>query len=460
MKPENYDYGGGALQSTMHPVVVIALLVVIMLMLILSRKRIIIPFLIIVFMAPIGQQIYFAGSHWLVLRIVIICGCLRMISEKINNSNQIISGALNEIDKPFMLWACCTGLAPILLFKTADIIPLQIAFWIQSLGGYFCLRYLIDDIEDIVTVTKTFGLLTIIIGLCMVLERLQGINIFGYLGGVSLEPLVRGGTIRARAGFVTPILPGCLGATLIPLFFWLWKSGRAKTLGITAIGASLVMVIFSASSTPLWALMGVIVSLMLWRFRGAMHRVRWGLVITLIVLVITMKAPPWFLIARVNLTGASDSYGRAMLIDGFFRHFTDWWLFGTNHTGSYGDDMWDLSNMFVNVGESGGVVALIAFIGIISKSFSQLGKRRKQVEGDREQEWLFWCLCAVMVGHLCAFFGVSYFDQTQVWWFTTLAMVSATMMKYVGRPPVKASKWQTGRIGPRYGGLLSEARKT
>jgi len=145
----------------------------------------------------------------------------------------------------------------------------------------------------------------------------------------------------------------------------------------------------------------------------------------LISLQMVMKAPVWFLINRVNPTGSSDAYDRAMLIDTFVRHLGDWWLIGTNQTANWGKDMWDLSNQFVAVAERGGLLCFACFIAIISGSFSRIGKLRKHVEGAKRQEWFFWSLGAVLLAHILAFFGVNYFDQTEIWWFAFLAIISA-----------------------------------
>ena len=87
--------------------------------------------------------------------------------------------------------------------------------------------------------------------------------------------------------------------------------------------------------------------------------------------------------------------------------------------------MWDLSNQYVAFALTGGLVTLALFIGVICRSFGLLGKARKLVEGDREKEWFFWCLCAALVSHVVAYFGVVYFDQMQFVWFALLAIISA-----------------------------------
>jgi len=298
------------------------------------------------------------------------------------------------------------------------------AFWLQAFGGYLFLRYSIQDDEDIARSAKTLALLTVVLGLCMANERFHSVNIFGYTGSGPTIPIVRNGLTRAQACFAHPILAGCFGATLVPLFYWLGKGGGAKRLAATGMLGSALMVYFSASSTPAMAWAGGIGALLLWPIRRAMRVVRWGIVLTLVGLHLVMKSPVWFLISRVNLTGSSDAWDRAALIDTFIRHFKDWWLIGADPAG-WGWGMWDLSNQFVGVGETGGLLAFICFIALIFRSFGRLGKMRRQVAGDKNQEWLYWSLGAVMFAHILAYFGVSYFDQTSIWWFAFLAMVSA-----------------------------------
>ncbi|HUY12649.1 MAG TPA: hypothetical protein VMX16_03325 [Terriglobia bacterium] len=432
MKPEHFDFGGGASGTILHPAVAVAMVISILLILTLPRRQVIVPFLLIAFLSPLGQQLYIGGMHWLVLRIVILAGCARLLLEKSKGAGKLFPNGLNGIDRAFVVWAFYRGLAPILLFHTSGVVPLQMAFWLQAFGGYFLLRYLIQDVDDIARAAKTFALLTMILGACMANERIHEMNIFGYLGGIPIAPLVRDGLIRSRACFGHPILAGCFGATLVPLFYWLWKSGKSKGLVVAGMLGSSMMVFFSASSTPALACAGGIGALFLWPIRGSMRLVRWGIVLTLVGLQLVMKAPVWFIIGHVNVTGASDASGRAHLIDTFIRHFKDWWLVGTNQTGNWGWSMWDLCNGFVQEGETGGLVALIAFIAVISRSFGRLGKMRRQVEGDKKQEWLYWSLCAVMFAHVLAYFGVSYFDQTEMWWFAFLAMVSAATATYAG----------------------------
>jgi hypothetical protein len=414
------DLGHGSTQTILDPAVMVLLALACVLILCLRRKHVVIPLLMTMFLVPRGQELYLFGQHWYVLRILILVGLMRLAKAKFQ-----IAGGLNNVDKVFIVWALYR-VAAILLTNWPNGAGEQMAFWLQAFGGYFLLRHLIQDEDDIVRVAKALAVVVVTLGACMINEQVRGVNVFGYLGGAPLVPDVRNGTRRAQAIFGHSILAGCFGATMVPLFFWLLKSGRAKTLGVAGLAGSTTMMLMSYSSTPVLAWIAGVGALFLWPIRRSMRAVRWGIVLLLVTLALVMKAPVWFVINHVDLIGGSGGYDRAYLIDTCIRHFKDWWLIGTNQNGNWGYDMWDQSNQFVAEAELGGVITLVCFIAILSRSFGRLGTMRRLV--DREQEWLLWSLGAVMLAHIFAYFGVAYWDPTQMWWFAFLAMVSAATL--------------------------------
>ncbi len=128
--------------------------------------------------------------------------------------------------------------------------------------------------------------------------------------------------------------------------------------------------------------------------------------ISLISLHLVMKAPVWFIINHVDIFSGNSGDHRANLIDGFIRHFTDWWLIGVKSTNSWGWDMWDQANQFVTEGESGGSATFICFVWMVSWVFSRVGTMRKLVEGDRKKEWMFWLLGVTLFSYVVSFFGI------------------------------------------------------
>lgn len=150
-----------------------------------------------------------------------------------------------------------------------------------------------------------------------------------------------------------------------------------------------------------------------------------------------MKAPVWFLIARIDIVGGSSGYHRAMLVNDFIEHFRDWWLVGTTENARWGNTMWDLCNQYVAEGQLGGLATFLCFLALIYICFSRIGTARKSVEGDRNKEWYFWIFGATLFSHVVGFFGISYFDQTRVSWFALLAMIVTATAPYILREPMK-----------------------
>ena len=196
------------------------------------RKYVSIPFLLVIFLGAIGQQIYINGFHFYVMRILIIAGILRLMIAKLISKETLLVEGFDGIDKLFVMWVCFRCAANILVnHGETGAIAYQAGFMLDCIGGFFFLRFLIRDEADIIRVIKVFAALTFIFGLTMVDEKFHSQNIFGYLGGVSVVPGAREGSIRAGAAFAHPILAGVFGVAVMPLFWWLWQSGKAKTGG-------------------------------------------------------------------------------------------------------------------------------------------------------------------------------------------------------------------------------------
>jgi hypothetical protein len=422
---DNMRVGGGASSSSIHPIVLGVLLASILLIWLLPRRFVVVPFLLTIFLTPFGQQIYTAGAHFFVSRILVMCGLARFALRKKSPGMKIAAGGFTSIDKVFFLWAIFRALATFLEFLDMPAAVNQAGYLIDCLGGYFLLRFLIRDEEDVALVLKTFAIIVSVLSVTMINERLQDINVFGYLGG-RFAPFIRDGAIRSQGTFTGPIPAGTFGATLFCMFVWLWHSGRSRSLGLVGMLGSVIMVFTCASSTPTLALPAGFLGMSMWLLRKNMRTVRWGLVLLLVTLHLSMKAPVWMIINHINLVGGNSGYHRAMLIDQFVRHFSDWWLIGVKSTASWGWDMWDQANQFVAEGETGGLATFICFVLLVSWSFGRLGTARKRVAGDRKKEWMCWLLGCALFSYVVAFFGISFSDQSEYAWFALLAIIGVT----------------------------------
>ena len=414
--------GGGAGSSSMHPFILLLMVVAVILILTLPRNYIVFPLLITIFLTPFGQQIYTGGVHFFVPRILILAGWIRIFAIKASSKTQLMEGGLTPVDTMFLAWVFCRVVATVMLFQDSSSVINQAAFIWDVIGGFFLLRFLIRDQEDIARTLKIFAGIVFFLSLVMINERIQNLNLFGFIGG-RLIPFFRDGAIRSQASFAGPIPAGTFAATLICAFIWMWSSGTARLLGILGTVGALIMIGTSASSTPVLALTGAIVAILMWPMRSHLRQVRWGIAILLLSLHLLMKAPVWMLINHVDIIGGNSGFHRAMLIDGLVTHFNEWWLVGVKTTKYWGWDMWDQADQFVLEGESGGLATLICFVWLIKRMFSQLGTARKAADGV-SQRWFFWLLGSTLFSHVVSFFGISFSDQSVYAWFALLAIIS------------------------------------
>jgi hypothetical protein len=427
--PDKLYFAGGAADTAMHPIVVVVMALAFLMICILPRKYIIAPALCVIFLIPQGQVIVLAGLHLFPVRLIALFGCVRMSFTKLTSNVTLFAGGVNWIDRAFLFWAAARAISLSLLWMEPAALINSAGFVWSACGMYFLLRFLIQNDHDIERAIKIFAIVAAINAIGMLNEQFRHQNVFGLLGGQIIVPIFRDGRFRSTGVFAHPLLAGSFGATLLPLFLWLWTNKTAKIFAVVGVISSLVMVWTSASSTPILACLGIMLGMCFWPLRENMRAVRWAIVLTLVVLHLVMKAPVWYLLARVDMTGSSSGYHRATLIDTFVQHFSDWWLLGTKEAGSWGFDMWDTSNQFVAEGEKGGILAFGSFIVIIARSFAQIGRTRALLDADSKREWSLWLLGVALVAHLMAYFGVSYFDMTQVAWFALLAIISAFTSK-------------------------------
>lgn len=421
---ESHTYGGGITETSLHPVCLVLMLIVIALLFVVPRKYMIVPFAIGIFLIPLGQQVYAVGVHWLAGRIIVLAGMLRVAIVSSRSKDGLLRGGFNSMDRAFFACILCEALAFVLLYLNGSALVYQFGFLIDYLGAYLVVRTAIQDEADIYRTVKTLSFISVVLALAMVREQITLENIFGLLGGTALAPAIREGKVRSQGVFQHALTAGTFGATMVPLYLMLWKNAKARVAAAIGLAACTVMTICSNSSTPLLAWVSGVAAIFLWPLRGRMRVLRQALATTLVLLHLVMKAPVWFLIARVDLTGGSSGYHRAELVDQFIRHFSEWWLIGTNNAANWGWDLWDQQNQFVNVGETGGLLALILFIAMIKRAYARLGTLRRAHE-NTSREWQMWFLGAALFSNLVSFFGVNYFDQLKVAWFILLAIVIA-----------------------------------
>ena len=381
----------------------------------------------VAFLTPVGQQILVGGVHLFAVRIVILAGALRLMKFKLSSQVPLFGGQVGSLDAAFLWWAFFRAAAAMLLFREGGAAVVQMAFWLDALGGYFLFRHLIRTKEDVAETIQVLAVVSVVLAACMFAEYFTRSNPFRYIGAEA-ESWLRDGKVRARGVFANSITAGTFGATLFPLFVWLHGSKKTRLWATLGLIASTSIVLTSVASTAFSAYLAGILGLSLWPLRKRMRMIRWSILLLVLGLASVMKAPVWFLIERIDFVGG-HGWDRAALIDEFVHHTSEWWLIGTRDNANWGNSTWDACNQFVAEGVAGGLLTLVLFIVLLCLAFSFIGKARKRVQGQPRQEWFFWCLGAALFAHLIAFIGIDYFDQIRVLWFVFLAMIAAATLE-------------------------------
>jgi hypothetical protein len=381
------------------------------------------------------------------MRIVVLFGWARLFVRR-----EFRPIRLNALDKCVLAWAVVAIITHTLLWQTSDEFINRLGFGYNVLGMYFLFRFLLRGMEDI---KRTFAMMAITVlplAVAMLFERFTERNVFAIFGGVRAVTELRGGTLRCQGPFGHPILAGTFGASLLPFVVSLWWQGRKyKWIAAAGVVSATVIVATSGSSGPLMAYMAGCLGLLMWYGRRHMRQVRWGILLSFIALALVMKAPVWYLIQRVNIFSGSNGDHRALLIDQFVRHFSDWWLLGVKSTIGWADEnMWDITNQFVLEGVSGGLAELALFITIIVFCFRTVGKatRRLPAADGQAPRRLFWALGTTAFVHVTSFMSISYFDQNVVVWYLLLALIATTTAIHKTVPAVIAARQKPPVFSP------------
>jgi hypothetical protein len=204
---------------------------------------------------------------------------------------------------------------------------------------------------------------------------------------------------------------------------------------VTGFGACLAVVFASRSSGPLLGALVGLLGLVMWPYRHSTRAIRWALVLGYLALELVMNAPAYYALARIDVTGSSTSWHRAALIDSAFTHFGDWWLGGTDYTRhwfAYGvgwtDRHADITNHYLRMGVDGGLPLLIALVILLVRGFSAVGTAWRHLAASaapQPHRYLPWALGASLLSHAASFVGISYFDQSVVFLYVTLAAIAS-----------------------------------
>jgi hypothetical protein len=392
----------------------------------LPRRWAPLPFLVGASYMTIGQGIEIGPFAFTVIRILIAVGVLRIVLRR-----ERITGGINRLDWLSIIWAAVAVFSSLFHNNPADALVFRLGTVYNVCGIYFLIRVFCRSIDDMIGLFRIAAIVFIPVAIEMLSEKMTGINLFAIFGGVPEFSSVREGSIRAQGPFGHAILAGTVGAVNLPLMIALLRQYR-KTAMI-GIAACITIILASASSGPIASSAAGIGALYMWRYRHNMKTVRWVAIIGYLALDFVMKAPAYYLMARIPIVAGSTGWHRARLIESAFAHIDEWWLAGTDYTRhwmptgvSWNPDHTDITNHYLQMGVLGGLPLMIIFIGILIVGFSYVGQARRQVALENPgQEFIVWTLGAALFAQTATMISVSFFDQSFLFLYFTLAIIGS-----------------------------------
>ena len=357
-----------------------------------------------------------------ILRIIILATLLRGL---IHNGVKISWS--NRIDRTMIGFIAIIAISSFWHQETVSTNPytFRARLIIDIFGTYLASKAFLNSDNALSQFGKLFLLILIPLALSMTAEWITGRNFYSTLGANPMAVL-RDGDIRASGPFATPILGGTIGALGLPFVALAWASNkRLSRLGLIAC---LLIIISSASSTPIGAAIIALSSLLFWKFRAKYKPILTTFFSLVFIAQLFRERPIWYLIALVDFVGGSTGWHRSYLIDTAIDHISEWWLFGTDYTRHwmpYGlpsiPEHCDLTNYYIHLGVIGGLPLLICLCFIIYRTFRALN-----ILFNRGIDiFPVWCYTSLFITHSVAFLTISYFDQTFVLFYAPLGMISA-----------------------------------
>jgi hypothetical protein len=410
------------------------------------RRYALLPLALLVCYMSVGSRIVIFGFDFDMFRILLIFYYIRIIAR-----GEIRDLRLNVIDKSMILWIVSAIVTYTILWGSFNAFKNRLGLAYNALGYYFLFRILLRDLKEMRQTLRVILLSAIPLVFFLIFEKLTTHNVFAAFGGVPDVPQIRNGAVRSQGPFAHPILAGTFGVALVPYCIWLWKM-KDRKLSIFGLVICATIVYCAASSGPLFAGIAGAAAMLFWPYRRYTSWVRRGIVAMIVLLTLVMKAPVWYVIARIDIFSGSTGWYRAFLLDLATQHFFDWWLVGVRSIVSWTKDyamVNDVTDQYLAAGFEGGILTMLLFIGVIVFCFRGIGLYLKKGSEESYEDRLFvWALGATLFCHVVNFFSVSYFDQNSILLYLLFAMIS-TASSFPWRKSVAYSRAPT--TVPSYG---------
>jgi hypothetical protein len=381
-----------------------------------------------VFFITQGQVLEIMGVNMYAIRFVGLAAFSRVMVRR-----ECTFSKLTRIDKTLLLLFAFSTAVFLLRSKVEQMNKIGAA--IDACLCYFAFRGLVEGVEGFRWFLWSFLLILVPYTVLVLVESLTKANPFAFMGGVIYGDWVREGRLRCQGTFRNASLLGSVAASFLPLYIGLWFSKTYRNTAALGIGLCLLIVWASNSGGPASAAGFAMVGWACYRLRSNMKFVRRSLVVGFIALAVVMKAPVWYLLAKISSVSGGAGWHRAHLLDMAFQNLDKWWLCGM----AIGDTAdWfpyvlsitggaDITNQFLAFGIDAGVVAMLLFFALLVQAYQRLGQSlagvRHRNGAAAAAEPMLWGLGVMLTVHCINWMGITYFDQSYVIWYFHLALI-------------------------------------
>lgn len=377
-----------------------------------------------------GQQIAVAGFNMFAMRFLELG-----VFSRVMLRHEFSFSKLNALDKAFII----LNLFVVIVYglRSVEGQVYQIGIAVDGFLTYFAFRGLIANSTELRQFCIGSVIVLIPFTLLVLIESITHDNPFNVLGGVIYGSWMREGRLRCQGSFRHPSLLGTLGACMLPFYVGLILSRIARPLAAAGIASCIIIVLASNSGGPLNAAAFGVLGWVMWRVRFKMQLVRRSLVVFLIVLGFSMKAPIWYILAKMSALTGGDGWHRSYLMDVAFQNLNKWWFAGMPFSDTwdwfpYGIEATgaaDITNQFISYGLTAGLGALALFIGMLTVGYKRVGKTMAEIRlrfgKNSANEYMAWSLGVVLTVHIVNWLGITYFDQTNILWLLQFAALSS-----------------------------------
>jgi len=392
--------------TTVHPIGLVVLVACVIYLLFTDKNKVILPILFMLVFIPSAQRVVIFSIDFSFIRILILVALFRIFLKGESSKFKSV-----DVDMVLFFWAIWSILAYGILTSQFSGLLTRTGYMVDAVGGYLVGRAYIYNIGHLKKVINFLGIIAIPVAVLFLVERASGNNLFAVFGGVPFETLIRAGRLRCQGPFSHPIMAGIFWASVLPWLGALWftKSLPTKRFILYSFFI-LIIIINTASSTPVMSVIFVALGFALFRVKNLMPLIRVMGFCLLIALQIVMKNGVFHLIARIDIAGGSTGYHRYNLINKAFEHFDEWWMVGTLSTSHWGWGLTDITNQYILEGIRGGILAMILFVLIIVLVFRNISRKMREAETINDQ-WLLWSVGTLIFMHTMNYLAVSYFGQ-------------------------------------------------